>query len=250
MSMYRQLWLAIIVSMLLALTGSLFASMLSARSYLESQLSTKNSDNAAALALSLSQSEPDAVSVELTVSALFDSGHYELIRVVDPVGQVIVERSAPLGEVDVPDWFVSQLPIRATPGQAQISDGWKQFGTITLISNNRFAYGALWNNILQMAMALTVACVIGGYLGSLILRRLKKPLQAVIDQATAITERRFITIEEPRVPELRQLAAAMNVTVDRLKSMFAEETARLESVRREANFDALTGLANRNYFMA
>ena len=250
MSMYRQLWLAIIVSMLLALTGSLFASMLSARSYLESQLSIKNSDNAAALALSLSQGQPDAVSVELTVSALFDSGHYELIRVVDPVGQVIVERSAPLGEVDVPDWFVSQLPIRATPGQAQISDGWKQFGTITLISNNRFAYGALWNNILQMAMALTVACMIGGYLGSLILRRLKKPLQAVIDQATAITERRFITIEEPRVPELRQLAAAMNVTVDRLKSMFAEETARLESVRREANFDALTGLANRNHFMA
>ena len=63
MSMYRQLWLAIILSMLLGLAGSLFASLLSARAYLEQQLSMKNADNALALALSLSQHEPDAVTV-------------------------------------------------------------------------------------------------------------------------------------------------------------------------------------------
>ena len=250
MSMYRQLWLAIIISMLLALGGSLFASMVSARGYLQSQLSIKNADNASALALSLSQSKPDPVSVELVVSALFDSGHYELIRVVDPMGKIIVERSAPLGELDAPDWFASNLPIQAEPGQAQINNGWQQFGTITLISHSRFAYGALWNSVLKMMGALAVAGLIGGYLGSLILRRLKAPLNAVIDQAKAITERRFVTIAEPRVPELKQLAAAMNTTVGRLKSMFEDEATRLESVRREANFDPLTGLANRNHFMA
>ncbi len=253
MSMYRQLWLAIITSMLLALAGSLFASMLNARAYLESQLSIKNADNAAALALSLSQSDPDAVSVELTVSALFDSGHYELIRVVDPAGHAIVERSAPRGnngDSGAPAWFARLLPIAATPGQAQISDGWKQFGTITLVSHSRFAYGALWKNVVQMALALSIAGALGGYLGALTLRRLRKPLQAVIDQATAISERRFVTIDEPKVPELRQLAGAMNATVGRLKAMFAEEAARLESVRREANFDALTGLANRDHFLA
>ena len=187
MSMYRQLWLAIIISTLLALGGSLLASIVSARGYLQSQLSLKNVDNASALALALSQSKPDPVSVELTVSALFDSGHYELIRVVDPVGKTIVERSAPLGELDAPSWFVNHLPIRATPGHAQITDGWQQFGTITLISHSRFAYGALWNSVLKMIGALTVAGLLGGYLGSLILRRLKAPLNAVINQAKAIT---------------------------------------------------------------
>ncbi len=250
MSMYRQLWLAIIISMLLALGGSLLASMLSARGYLQSQLSIKNTDNALALALSLSQNNPDPVSVELVVSALFDSGHYELIRVVDPLGKTIVERSAALGELGAPAWFVSRLPIQATPGQAQISSGWQQFGTVTLISHSRFAYGALWDSVLKMIGALAVAGLIGGYLGSLILRRLKVPLRAVIDQATAITERRFITIDEPDVPELKQLAIAMNTTVGRLKSMFDDEAARLEEVRREANFDPLTGLANRAHFMA
>ena len=250
MTMYRQLWLAIVASMLLALGGSLLASMLSARGYLESQLSIKNTDNASALALSLSQSKPDEVTVELTVSALFDSGHYELIRISDPLGKPIVERSAPLGELDVPAWFVRILPIQATPGQAQISDGWKQFGTVTLISHSRFAYHALWNSVWQMIAALAAAGLVGGYLGSLILARLRKPLDAVIKQAQAITERRFVTIDEPAVPELRQLASAMNATVGRLKAMFAEEAARLENVRREANFDPLTGLVNRSHFMA
>ncbi len=253
MSMYRQLWLAIIISTLIALTGSLLASMLSARGYLESQLSIKNADNASALALSLSQNNPDDVTVELAVSALFDSGHYELIRIVDPMGKTIVERAAATDNGDnigAPDWFVHRLPIRPTPGLAQITNGWKQFGTVTLISHSRFAYQALWDSVLKMIGALAFAGLVGGYLGSFILRRLKKPLQAVIDQATAITERRFVTIDEPKVPELKRLATAMNATVIRLKSMFEEEATRLEVVRQEANCDTLTGLANRSYFMA
>ena len=250
MSMYRQLWLAIIVSMLLALTGSLFASLLSARAYLEQQLSMKNADNAAALALSLSRQKPDAVTVELVVAALFDSGHYESIRVHDPNGRLLVERVAPSENPGAPDWFVRRLPIDSDPGQAQITNGWSQFGSVTLVSHSRFAYRALWTSTQEMIAALTLASFIGGYLGSLILRRLRRPLQAVIDQATAITSRRFVTIAEPDVPELRQLALAMNATVARLKTMFEEEAARLETVRRAANFDPLTGLINREFFIS
>jgi EAL domain-containing protein (putative c-di-GMP-specific phosphodiesterase class I)/GGDEF domain-containing protein len=250
MSMYRQLWLAIITSTLLALLGSLLASTLSARSYLSEQLSMKNADNAAALALSLSQKAPDAVEVELVVSALFDSGHYELIRVTDPFGKVMVERRAAPNNNGVPGWFSGALPIVAASGQAQISSGWKQIGTIELVSHSRFAYRALWSSVLEMIGALAVAGLIGGYLGSLVLSRLRKPLTSVIDQAKAITERRFVTIDEPRVPELHQLAAAMNGAVVRLKTMFDDEAARLESVRREVNCDPLTGLSNRNNFLA
>ena len=250
MSMYRQLWLAIVVSMLLALGGSLFASLLSARSYLETQLSLKNTDNASALALSLSQAKPDAVSVELAVTALFDSGHYESIRVLDPAERLIVERTTAPDAGDTPDWFVRLLPLKPSPGQARITDGWKQFGTIILVSHSRFAYTALWQSALQMLFALALAGLVGGYLGTLILRRLKAPLGKVIDQAKAITERRFITIDEPSVPELRQLAAAMNATVVRLKGMFEEEATRLEAMRREATCDTLTGLANREHGLA
>lgn len=250
MSMYRQLWLAIIVSTLLALAGSLVASLLSARTYLGSQLSIKNTDNATALALSLSQGNPDEVIVELVVSSLFDRGHYAVIRVTDPLGKVMVEKVTTDAELDAPAWFAHALPIRAEPGIAQINSGWKQFGTVTLVSHSRFAYGALWKSAYEMVLALAVAGLVGGYLGTLVLRRLKGPLDSVIEQARAITLRRFVTIEEPKVPELRQLAVAMNTTVGRLKSMFDEEADRLDAVRREANCDTLTGLANRTYFLA
>lgn len=250
MTMYRQLWLAIILSTLLALFGSLLASTLSARAYLSEQLSIKNADNATALALSLSQQNPDAVTVELAVSALFDSGHYQLIRVTDPFGKTMIERAAPAGPHDVPQWFADMLPIVAEPGRAQISSGWKQFGTIELVSHGRFAYRSLWKSVLTMIAALAAAGLVGGYLGSLVLRRLRQPLDAVIDQAQAIAERRFTIIPEPEVPELKSLALAMNTSVARLKAMFEEEAARLEAVRREANCDPLTGLANRNHFLA
>ena len=109
MSIYRQLWLAIIISMLLALGGSLFASLLSARSYLEQQLTMKNADNAAVLALALGQQNPDQVTVELAIAAVFDSGHYESIRVIDPAGKVIIERVSPPGDIGAPVWFAELL---------------------------------------------------------------------------------------------------------------------------------------------
>lgn len=249
MSMYRQMWLAIILSTLLALLGGLLASTLNARSYLTEQLSAKNTDNATALALALSQQRADAVMVELTVSALFDSGHYALIRVVDPAGKTIVERMAPAAASSVPVWFVRSLPLNADPGQAQISNGWTQLGTLTLVSDSQFAYQALWESVVQLVIALGLSGLLGGFLGAMILRRLREPLQRVIQQASDISERRFVLIDVPEVPELKQLALAMNSMVSRLKSMFAEEAQRLEVLRISANYDPLTGLANRTFFL-
>ena len=247
--MYRQMWLAIFLSTLLALMGGLLASTLNARSYLSDQLNLKNNDNATALALALSQQNADPVMIELTVSALFDSGHYELIRVADPMGKPIVERSATSVAQTVPAWFVKLLPLTVSPGQAQISSGWNQTGTLTLVSTSRFAYASLWKSVLQLTLALGLSGLLGGFLGALTLRRLREPLQRVIDQASAISERRFVTIDLPDVPELRQLALAMNSTVNRLKDMFAEEAQRLEVLRVTANYDLLTGLPNRTFFM-
>lgn len=250
MSMYRQLWLAIILSTSLSLVGSLLASTLSSRAYLKEQLRMKNADNATVLALSLSQKNIDPVELELVIAALFDSGHYASIQVTDPAGKKIVERIASTEKMNVPPWFMNILPIYSTPGQAQISSGWKQLGTISVVTQSGSAYQTLWNSTREMITTLALSGLIAGYLGTLILRRLKRPLRAVIEQAKGMSERRFIITPESKVPELRQLSTAMNSTVILLKSMFAEESLRLESLRKQANTDSVTGLANRNHFMA
>ena len=249
MSLFRQLWLAVIVSTLIAFVGSFAVSMMTARQYLEEQLAIKNNDNAASLALSMSQMEKDPVTLELQVAALFDSGQYARIQVRDPEGLTLIEKTSPAISDDVPAWFARLFPIASRPGSAQISTGWTQFGTVELVSHNRFAYRELWQGGWRLLMWFSLGGVLAGFLGMQILRRIKRPLDAVVGQARAISDRRFIRIEEPATPELKSLARAMNVMVGRVKAMFEEEASRLEQVRREATLDPLTGLANRAYFM-
>ena len=249
MSLYKQLMLAIIVSSILALIGSIATSTLSTRAYLIEQLRVKNQDNASALAVSLSQTADDAIKAELAIAAQFDSGNYKLIQFKDPYDKILLEKTASDAIQGIPHWFMSILPIEVPPGYAKISKGWSQLGSLTLESHSSYAYRSLWASSVRMSLIMAFTAILGCILGMLILRRIKGPLDRVVEQAKAITEKRFVTIPLPRVPELKQLAIAMNLTVKRLKAIFAEEAERLEQVRREANFDQVTGLPNRNSFM-
>ncbi len=250
MSLMRQLWLAVIVSTVIAFAGSLLVSIWSAQGYLTQQLERKNGDVANSLALSMTQQEKDPVTIELQVTALFDTGYYQMISVADPFGKVISQRIQDKAEANVPSWFVKSFPIKSKPGLAQISDGWKQYGTVTVISHTQFAYQVLWE---QAGKLLLWFCLGGGsvgLLGMLALRAIGRSLNDVVNQAGAIGERRFITIAEPQTPELRALARAMNGMVERLRQMYSEAAARLEELLRRVNYDQLTGLPNRDYFMA
>ncbi|MBI2276769.1 MAG: EAL domain-containing protein [Dechloromonas sp.] len=249
MSLFRQLWLAVIASTLIAFAGSFVASMLTARQYLEAQLAIKNNDNASSLALSLSHLDKDPVTIELQVAAVYDSGQYATVRLIDPQGKPMVDKSSPALDDDVPAWFIRLFPIASQPGRAQVSSGWNQFGTVELVSHSQFAYRELWNGGLKLLLWFIVGGGVMGLLGMQLLGRIKRPLDAVVGQAQAISERRFVSIAEPATPELKSVASAMNAMVDRLKTMFAEEAARLEKLRREATLDPLTGLANRAFFL-
>ncbi len=249
MSMIKQLWIAIAFVALLALGGSLVVSTLSARHYLEQQLHVKNIDNANSLALSMSQLPKDPVTLELLLSAQFDAGHYEYIRLTDAEGGKLITRESTTPLIEVPKWFAALIPIDASEGVAQVQDGWKQFGTLRVKSHSRFVYQSLWQGTLRLLGWFVVGGLACGVLGSLLLRRVVGPLAAVVSQAQAIGERRFLKVEEPRTKELREVVHAMNGLSDRVRSMLEEESARLEEVRREAQYDALTGLPNREYFL-
>ena len=249
MSIYRQLWLAAIASMALALGGALLASMLGARDYLGSQLTLKNHDNAVALALMLGVEKPDPVKTDLLVASLFDSGHYEEIRILDPQGTTLSERASAPANLQAPRWFVDLLPIAAESGQASITSGWVELGSVRLRSDSRFAYQSLWDTAVQTALAALAATVLCGLLTTLVLRRLRKPLMAVTQQAQALSERRFISMALPSVPELQPLVLAMNSMVERLKAMMETEAARLERLRQMDRTDTVTGLLSRMAFL-
>jgi diguanylate cyclase (GGDEF)-like protein len=251
MSLMRQLWLAVVISTLLAFVGSLTISIWSARTYLVEQLERKNSDNANSLALAMTQQEKDPVNIELQVTALFDTGFYQEISVTDPKNVIIVQRIQDrLEKGNTPDWFVEFFPIPSKPGLAQVSDGWTQYATVKVVSHNQFAYQALWDQVARLLVWFAIGGSILGVLGTIVMRTIGRSLNNVVTQAAALGERRFITVPEPKPPELKAVTRAMNEMVERLKAMFAEEAGRLDTLRKKVNRDAVTGLSSRDYFMS
>ncbi len=250
MSLIKQLWIAIVVVSTLAFGGSLVVSTLAARHYLEQQLQVKNLDNATSLALSLSQMPKDPVTVELQIAAQFDAGHYSLIRLTEPgSGAVIVERKYTDPETGAPEWFVRLVPIDTQPGVAQVQDGWHQFGTLTLESHKRYAYQALWDGTVHLLLWFLLGGAITGVVGTILIKHITRPLGRVVAQAEAIGGRRFVTTEEPNTTEFRSVVRAMNALSERVRTMLADESQRLEQLRRQNQHDELTGLVNRNQFM-
>jgi tetratricopeptide (TPR) repeat protein len=166
MSLYKQLWLGVIFLLTLVFSVSVLVTTLSARAYLEQQLSMKNADNATALALSLTEQGADKVLLELTLAAQFDTGYYELIELIDPEGRVAARRTADEVQTGAPDWFMSLFPIRVEPGVAPIQAGWQQAGVLTLRSHSRFAYEELWQNTYMLTGIFLLAGLGAGLLGS------------------------------------------------------------------------------------
>ena len=249
MSLKTQLWIAVAILMLLSLLVSVGVSTVSAYNYLSQQLHLKNVDNAASLALSLTQLPKDEATVELALAAQFDTGHYRLIRLVNPRGEVMQERSNFVDPEGVPGWFVRLMAFDIDPGIAHISDGWSQFGALTVESQTSYAYESLWNGTRKLALIFAAGAVLIGLLGTFFLNRTVRPLDDVVNQAEAIGERRFIEIPEPSTLEFRRVVGAMNTLSGRIRSVLEQEAARLEKFQRDAHIDKVTGLQNREPFM-
>ena len=72
----------------------------------------------------------------------------------------------------------------------------------------------------------------------------------MVHQAEAIGARRFVAAGEPRAPEFRVVARALNVLSDRVRHMLDADAQRLDALRRATHLDAVTGLATREQFLA
>ncbi|WP_163557310.1 LapD/MoxY N-terminal periplasmic domain-containing protein [Halomonas sp. NO4] len=250
MSLIKQLWLTVVVVLLLAFAGSLLVGVSTSRHYIEQEVRIKNSDNANALALSMSQLDKEPVTLELLLAAQFDTGHYRRIELRDAEGELIDRRVDDVAIEGVPGWFVDLVAFEVPPGQAVIQDGWRQFGTLTLESHHSYAYRSLWRNTLNLAGWFAVAGLISLLLAAWIVRTVRRPLRHVVAQAEAIGERRFVTSPEPRTLELRQAVQAMNRLSSAVRDMLSQEGEKLDQLRRRLEHDPVTDVLRREPFLA
>ncbi|MBV8679685.1 MAG: EAL domain-containing protein [Aquitalea sp.] len=247
-SLVQRLWLLLLLLMTLSIGGALIANLLNARSYLEQQLSAQSADTANSLALMVTQYKADPVMAQTLLSAAFEQGHFAEVSWEEaPAGNAIHLRNDS-GAEDTPAWFHRLLPLKPQAGQAQVSNGWLQAGRIVVVAHLGYAYSSLWLGALQTVFWLVAIGLAAGLLGFFDIHRLRKQLHAVVEQAHAISEQRFMRIPIPGIPELAEVVRAMNNMVERLQNYLAGLRDEVDRLRREVLTDSNTGLPNREAF--
>lgn len=250
MSLIRQVWFLVLGVVLASVLGSMAVSAMGMRAMLQTQLQLKNSDNAAALALALSQQGGDAQLMSLLVSAQFDTGHYQSLRWLAADGSVVFERTAPGRSSKAPAWFVALTPIDTQSGVAKVSNGWNAVGSVEVRSQSAYAHDELWRASLRMAGLMACVGLLSGLAAFWVLGRIRRPLDNAVTQAEALVAGQYTQVDEPREPELRRLSRAMNTMVERVRQMFDAQSSQLEVLRVQAHCDALTGMSTRTHFLA
>lgn len=249
MSLIRQIGWLLAGVLLTALGGALVVNLMITRDTLQTELRLKNSDNAQTLALALSQQAGDAARMELLVSAQFDTGFYSSIRLRRADGTTLVQRVDEARPESAPAWFATLLPIGSTPGVAQVSDGWRALGQVEVVSHVAYAHDLLWRSAGLVALWMLLLTGIAAALAIAVVGRIRRPLDATVEQAKALVEGRYLLVDAPDVVELRPMTDAMNGMVQRVRQLFEAQAAHIETLQRQTLYDALTGLPHRAAFV-
>ena len=251
MTLYRQLIIFTLALFFLLFTGTWYAKLDSTRSFLIDQLESHAQDTATSLGLSVSQYviQNDMLVVERMISAVFDRGYYEVIRLTDARKNPLIERVQSVKIENVPSWFVRLIPLKIPEASANVMSGWIQAGAVYVKSHPGYAYKTLWEDVIRTTLwfaACGIFLLIAGAFG---LRVLLRPLVLVERQADALCRKEYEIQERvPWTKEFRRVVEAMNRMTYKVKEMFEEQVTQAEGLRERAYHDPLTGLGNRRYF--
>ncbi len=253
MTLFRQLFLAVIAALSLLYLGSFLLSVSNEKSLIENQMQTHAQDAATSLALSMTQvaRENDQATMEAILAAVSDSGYYQRIYVLAMEGKKIMERNFPVSVEGVPSWFVSAISLPQYEGRAELSSGWVRLGELIVVSHPGEAYRTLWRVVVQQLIWFSVMGVVISIAALYALRHLLAPLLDLESQANAICEQRFTQIKDlPKTRELKTVALAMNRLSEKLEGVFTSQSQLIRELRHQAQTDDLTGLSNRTDFDA
>jgi len=224
----------------------------SMQEFIEHQVYSNSQDTVYSLGLSLSKMDDQTQKqdIELLINAIFDSGYYEYIKYLDKDGKIIYETSLPVVVKDVPQWFISWVPLHLNEASGKVSDGWQIKGVLKVKGHAGYAYYELYKSFKHLLITFLVISVIAFAALLFIVNTLLYSLSKIRKQANGINEQKFIIEENDTfVSEFYLLIETMNKMVQKVESIFKSEVKTFEEYQNLLYKDEETQLPNKKYFM-
>ncbi|SIS61890.1 EAL domain-containing protein [Neptunomonas antarctica] len=248
MSLLNQLTAAVFAVLIGLVSGTLYIMSDSSKEMLLHQLESHGQDTATHLGLYLApyMADEDTAMIETTVNAIFDSGFYHKIEVTNADQKTLFSSTTPvIISEKVPQWFLKLVQITPPSMEREISHQWRKVGKIKVQSRAGYAYEQLWKGAEKTLIWFISLALIAVLSLSYLLRLILRPLKGVEEQATALSERKYVEQKQiPKTRELKNVVEAMNRMVRRVHLMFDEQSRHIDDLRKTAYQDNLTGLAN------
>jgi len=252
MTLFKQIAVVVSLIFLLIVFATTVINIKRSGDFVEGQLQTTAQDMVTTLGIAISNSPSvsDSAAYETLFNVVFDSGYYSSIELVAPDGKVILKKDRQLEMNNVPDWFVTMVPLSSATGSTQVMQGWVRLGTLKLTLHPGYVYSSLYKS-LEASLYWFIALFLSGLLVLwFVLHQLMKPLAQVKQQADAIHHNQFVHQSSlPRTIELRSVVEAMNRMVGKVKMIFSDQEKTLGLYQKLLYIDDVTGLGNRQYFM-
>lgn len=250
MSLFKQMVIMLTLFLGIILASVLMLNFKTATEFVQNQLYTDAKNTAHSLGLSLSKvsGAEDTSSMETMINAIYDSGYYERIRLVDIEGKEVYRRDTDVRVSDVPEWFIHMVPIHNASASTDIMIGWSRFGTLEVSGHTGHAYRQLYSTLIDLVQTFLM---LGGVVFAvlyLLLSLSLKSLTRIRDQAKAIIDNEFIV--ESKIPfttEFRSVTVAMNAMVTKVKDIFERENETLRRYHELLYKDTESKLHNRRY---
>lgn len=251
MTLFKQIMIVAIIFVISIFVFVGYQNYKTANEFIDSQLSTNARHTAISLGLAIQNSQdPTDVGIDETmINAIFDSGYYEHIKLVDINNKVLVDRYQPSNFEGVPNWFVKNIKLSAPTESTEIMHGWTKFATLYVQGNTGIAYYQLYNTLKDIFITLCILTFIVLLICYFGLAIILKPLYYVKIQAEKILDNEFII--EKKIPftvDIRQIVLAMNNMVGKVKDIFEQEISTLVKYEELLYKDSISKLYNRRYF--
>jgi EAL domain-containing protein (putative c-di-GMP-specific phosphodiesterase class I) len=237
----------------LAFAAALATALWVSRDRVEAQMASQAQAIALSLTVALTAGgEPALQNAESLVEPVFDQSYLRRIEVRDAKGAVIASRQAPARlPGGAPQWFIDLLPLAAGPQTSDIMHGWRIAGSVQVEPHPHWAQLQLWSIAETLVLWMGGGLAAASVLGLMALRWGLRPLRRVQRSAVAAASRKFMPIDEARMPvELQPLVGAFNRMLTAMAGALESEAGRAQQFRDQALVDELTGLPNRRAFRA